>query len=101
VSSCNNHQDNKNKSTLIKIPDKLWNKISCLLPKEKPHNTLGRPISSFRKVMDGIVYVLRTEDVSGKCYQENMVRNQPVIGNFSSGFRLTFSKDMDSVVENL
>ena len=73
MSSCNNHQDNKNKSTLIKIPDKLWNKISGLLPKEKPHNTLGLPISSFRKVMDGIVYVLRTEDVSGKCYQEKMV----------------------------
>jgi len=30
------------------------------LPKEKPGNTVGRPIIPFRKVMDGIMYVLRT-----------------------------------------
>ena len=27
---------------------------------EKPNNTIGRPVIPFRKVMDGIVYVLRT-----------------------------------------
>jgi hypothetical protein len=31
-----------------------------LSPKEKPNNTTGRPIVPFRKVMDGILYVLRT-----------------------------------------
>jgi len=30
------------------------------LPAEKPDNTIGRPIVPYRKVMDGIVYVLRT-----------------------------------------
>ncbi len=32
----------------------------AVLPAEKPNNTIGRPIVSCRKVMDGIVYVLRT-----------------------------------------
>jgi transposase len=30
------------------------------LPDEKSKNTVGRPIILYRKVMDGIVYVLRT-----------------------------------------
>ena len=34
--------------------------ICNLLPDEKPNNTIGRPIVPFRKVMDGILYVLRT-----------------------------------------
>jgi transposase len=47
-------------STITKISDKLWDKIRAILPDEKPDSTVGRPIISFRKVMDGIVYVLRT-----------------------------------------
>jgi putative transposase len=34
--------------------------IDDLLPNEKPRYTVGRPIISFRKVLDGILYVLRT-----------------------------------------
>ena len=48
------------KHTITKIPDKLWDEIISVLPKEKPDNAIGRPIVPFRKVMDGIVYVLRT-----------------------------------------
>ena len=48
------------KHTITKIPDELWDEISTILPKEKPDNAIGRPIVPFRKVMDGIVYVLRT-----------------------------------------
>ena len=29
-------------------------------PDEKPVSTIGRPIIPYRKVMDGIIYVLRT-----------------------------------------
>jgi transposase len=32
-----------------------------LLPDEKPKNTVGRPAISFRKVLDGILYNLRTK----------------------------------------
>ena len=54
------HHKNKNKHAIVKIPDKLWDEVSTILPKEKPINAVGRPIVPYRKVMDGIVYVLRT-----------------------------------------
>ena len=46
--------------TVKRIPDALWNEISLILPSEKPNNTIGRPAVPFRKVLDGILYVLRT-----------------------------------------
>ena len=51
---------NKKVSTITKISDELWDNISSLLPNEKPNNTIGRPVIPYRKVMDGILYVLRT-----------------------------------------
>jgi transposase len=41
------------------ISDELWDEIKLLLPPEKANNTIGRPIIPF-KVLDGILYVLRT-----------------------------------------
>ena len=35
-------------------------KSGLILPSEKPNNTIGRPAVSFRKVLDGILFVLRT-----------------------------------------
>jgi transposase len=46
--------------TIIRIPDDLWNEIKNILPDEKPENTIGRSIVPYRKVLDGIVFVLRT-----------------------------------------
>jgi transposase len=31
-----------------------------ILPNEKPLKTVGRPVVTYRKVLDGILYVLRT-----------------------------------------
>ena len=59
VPSFNRHK-NKNVSVITKISDELWDIISITLQKEKPNNTIGRPAIPFRKVLDGIVYVLRT-----------------------------------------
>jgi len=50
----------KNNHTILKVPDKLWDEIRLLLPKEKSSDTVGRPVIPFRKVLDGILYVLRT-----------------------------------------
>jgi transposase len=53
----------KNKhSTILKIPDELWDKIKSIFPKEKSLKTVGssRPIVRYRKVIDGVLYVLRT-----------------------------------------
>lgn len=57
---CNNLHKSKKMSTIIKISDELWDKINDILPYEKPKNTIGRPIIPYRKVLDGILYVLRT-----------------------------------------
>lgn len=46
--------------TVKRIPDCLWDEIRLILPPEKLKNTIGRPAVSFRKVLDGILYVLRT-----------------------------------------
>jgi transposase len=52
------HNNHKHSNT--RIPDRLWEEIIAILPPEKPNKTTGRPIVPYRKVMDGIVYVLRT-----------------------------------------
>jgi hypothetical protein len=83
-----------NHLTILKIPDRLWDEIKSILPKEKPLKTFGgsRPIIPHRKVIDGILYVLRTEDASGRCYQKNTDLVIPVIAGFRSGIALIYSK---------
>src|SRR6476646_8777851 len=46
--------------TVKRIPDELWDEIRFIRTSEKPANTIGRQAVSFRKVLDGILYVLRT-----------------------------------------
>ena len=46
--------------TIRRIPDALWDVFKKILPREKPPKTVGRPIVPYRKVLDGILYVLRT-----------------------------------------
>ena len=52
--------------TIIRIPDELGNEIKSIFPDEKPKNTIGRPVVSYRKVLDGIMF--KELDVNGKCY---------------------------------
>jgi hypothetical protein len=76
----------KNKHlTILKIPDELWDKIKSIFPKEKTPRTVGRPIVRYRKVIDGILYVLRTEDANGKCCLKNTDVVLPVIVGFRNG----------------
>ena len=57
--------------TILKIPDSLWDEIKNILPKEKLPNTVdGRPIISYRKVIDGILYILRTRGCQWKMRPE-------------------------------
>ncbi len=62
--TCIRRMDSVNKNnkhpTILKVPDELWDKIKNIFPKEKPLKTVGRPIIPYRKVIDGILYVLRT-----------------------------------------
>src|SRR5215210_2499800 len=54
------HYDPDADPTIWRIPDDLWEECRPLLPPEKPLGTPGRPIVPFRRVLDGILYVLRT-----------------------------------------
>jgi hypothetical protein len=42
------------------IPYELWDEIKLLLPPERANKTIGRPAIHFRKVLDGILDILRT-----------------------------------------
>ena len=55
-----NDKNSSNHPAIMTIPDELWNEFKKILPKEKPSNTVGRPMVKYRKVLDGILYVLRT-----------------------------------------
>ena len=46
--------------TLWHVPDELWSLIAPLLGPEKAPGTPGRPAVRFRRIFDGILYVLRT-----------------------------------------
>ena len=82
----------KNKHyTILKIPDELCDKIKNILPKEKPLKTVGRPIVSYRRLIDGIIYIL-IMDADGKSYPKNMDQVLLVIIGFRSGIALTYSK---------
>jgi len=50
----------KHLPTIGRLPDGVWAEIKPLLPPEKLPGTPGRPAVPFRKVLDGILYVLRT-----------------------------------------
>ena len=54
------YRKKKHLPTIRKIPDDLWDEIKLILPSEKLDKTVGRPVVPFRKVLDGILYVLRT-----------------------------------------
>ena len=46
--------------TIWHIPDDLWEEFKQALPPEKKPLTVGRPTVPYRRVLDGILYVLRT-----------------------------------------
>jgi len=46
--------------TIWRVPDAVWPEVQKLLPPEKVLQTPGRPVIPFRRVFDGILYVLRT-----------------------------------------
>jgi transposase len=54
------YQRKKLLPTIRKMYDDLWDEIKIILPAEKPDKTIERPIVPFRKILDGILYVLRT-----------------------------------------
>lgn len=60
VSYVTNAYRKKHLPTIRRIPDDVWNEVKHILPKEKQPETVGRPAVSYRTVLDGILFVLRT-----------------------------------------
>ena len=83
----------KHLQTIRIVPDDLWEEIKLLLPPEKPNKTIGRPVVPFRKVLDGIVYILRTrlpmEDTARVWFRFHT----HVIGDSKSGQYLKYFKN--------
>ena len=47
-------------NTIWELPDEMWNEIRPIFPPDKEPGTPGRPSLDKRRVLDGILYVLRT-----------------------------------------
>ena len=80
----NNNKTKRYVRTITFIPDDMWNEIKNILPDEKPESTIGRPIVPYRKVIDGIMFVLRT-GCQWKMLPQSMVLVLPVIEDFRNG----------------
>ena len=84
-------EDKKDNYTILQIPDELWDKIRIILPKEKPSKTIGRPIVPFRKVLDDILYILRT-GCQWKMLSSEYGSGFNMSYDFKNGLNLTFKK---------
>jgi transposase len=84
--------DKYNHRTIIRIPDKLWDDIRIILPKEKPFKTIGRPVVPYRKVLDGILYILRTGCQWKMLPKEYGSGSIPVTVGSRNGINWMFSK---------
>ena len=74
--------------TIRRIPDDLWLEIAPILGEEKKRpRTRGRAPVPFRKVLDGILYVLRTGCQWKRLFQGNTAQARHVTEGSSSGSR--------------
>ena len=82
---------NPHKHAITKVPNEIGDEIITVLPKEKPENAVGRPTVPFRKVTDGIMYVLRT-GCQWKMLPREYGSGSPAIGGFRNWLNWIFSK---------
>ena len=71
--------------TIWTIPNKMWQRIRPLLPPEKEPGTPGRPPLPFRKVMNGILFVLCAPAANGKLFPAATAPVRLPIAVFNSG----------------
>ena len=69
-----------------------------ILPTEKQNNTIGRPIVPYRKVLDGIVYVLRT-GCQWKMLPKEYGSGSTCHRRFREWIQLDFQKDVDQFIK--
>ncbi|HXT84486.1 MAG TPA: transposase [Verrucomicrobiae bacterium] len=66
--------------------------LKSILPKETPLKTVGRPIIRYRKVIDGILYVLRTRGSQWKMLPKEYVSGSTCHRRFQEWNRLDIFK---------
>jgi putative transposase len=71
--------------TLWHVPDELWSLIAPVLGPEKAPGTPGRPAVSFRRIFDGIRYVLRTGCQWSALPRQEYAPKSTVWGRFQQG----------------
>jgi hypothetical protein len=76
----------KHLPSIRKIPDELWVLVG------DNTSTTGRPVISFRIVLDGILYILRT-GCQWKMLQKNLVLVQLAIDDFNNGQYVKYFKN--------
>src|SRR5262249_8389964 len=69
-------------ATIWKVPEELWNRIAILFPIEEFRPTGGRPWTPPRRILDGVLYVLRTG-----CAADAAARLPPVLRRVATGER--------------
>ena len=84
---------------IINIPSQRFQinygiRLKYILPKEKPYNTIGHPIIPYRKVLDGIIYVLRT-GCQWKMLPKEYGSGSTCHRRFQEWIQMNFKKDMD------
>jgi putative transposase len=68
--------------TIWHVPDDLWSLIAPLFGPEKQPGTPGRPAVPFRRIFDGIIYVLRTGCQWSAIPREQFAPKSTVWGRF-------------------
>ena len=79
-------------STIITIPDELWDEIKVILPREKPLKTVGRPIVPIQKRYLMEFYTSLELGANGRCYPKSMDQVPHAIEGFRNGINWMFSK---------
>ena len=92
---------NPHKHTITKIPDELCDEIVTVLPKEKPENAVGRPITPFGKAMDGIMYIIRNQMPVENAAQRIWFRFHLPQAVSEMGQASCFQKDVGQAAKNI
>jgi transposase len=86
--------------TIRRIPDELWDVFKKILPREKPPKTVGRPIIPYRKILDGILYILRT-GCQWKMLPTEYGSGSVCHRRFQEWNKLNVFKNMDQTIKKL
>ena len=86
--------------TIWHTPDDLWKRIAPILGSEKKPGTVGRKATPFRRIFDGIIYVLRTGCQWQAIPRETYAPGSTVHGRFSQWVKAgVFEKAWQKMLE--